>query len=173
MQAVNDPTTPTRQWIYGWCEQLSEIPGAPCQGEVFAQSDDYTGDPALCVSYSGGAYADFYGEAIPLQNVTFTDQVTVMELEGVHLIYANGAACEFTGLPMTFNINIFCEPNTEGDYNPVANLFDPCNPTVQLISKYGCPAMSVNQIMEYLAKFEAYFGIFFIAGGVILCFFGY
>jgi hypothetical protein len=45
----------TTQYIYSWCEQLSEIPGAPCQGEVFAQSNNYQG---ACVSMSGGAYSN-------------------------------------------------------------------------------------------------------------------
>lgn len=50
----------TTQWYYGWCQQLSTLQGAPCNGTVFAQSNELT----TCVSYSAGGYGDFNGESI-------------------------------------------------------------------------------------------------------------
>lgn len=52
-------------------------------------------------------------------------------------------------------------------------MVDPCAPVVQLVSKYGCSVLSVSELWAYLEKYSAYFGIFLIVGGVILCFLGH
>lgn len=90
-------------------------------------------------------------------------------MSGVKLSYHGGAVCQATSTPYSFNINIFCDPNTQLDYNPVADTTNPCAPVVQLISQYGCEVLSVSTLWGYIEAYEAYFGIFFIVGGVILC----
>jgi hypothetical protein len=92
-------------------------------------------------------------------------------LKGVKFTYGNGPQCN--GVASSFNINIYCDPGIEFDYNPVVNLSDPCAPSVQIVSQYGCPAMSVDRILNYLQKFEPYFGVLFILVGIVLCFFSY
>jgi hypothetical protein len=129
-----------------------------------------------CAAVSGGAYADFVGVDLPLQTVSFFDPANgvTADLSGAQLQYLNGPACASNPLKKTqFNINIFCDPNTLFDYNPIANVTDPCAPSVQVISKVGCPLISPDIIMEWLAGVEKFFGIFFIGGGIFLCFFGF
>jgi len=67
---------------------------------------------------------------------------------------------------------MFCDPNTPLDYNPIVDTVNPCEPVVQFISQLACPAMSVNQVFGYLQAYEAYFGIFLLVGGGLMCFFG-
>lgn len=53
-QAFNQGNT--TQFVFGICQQLSQIPTSPCTGAVFAEANNW--DPATCVAYSGGSYTD-------------------------------------------------------------------------------------------------------------------
>lgn len=171
MYAINQNNS--TQFVYSWCQQLNQIPASPCQGAVFAETYDYSGDPNTCVALSGGGYSDMIATEIASQSVNFADGTYAGSLGGVTLTYANGAACAYTGASSKFRINIFCDAATEFDYTPVADTTNPCEPVVQIISKYGCSVMSVSQLWGYIAAYEAYFGIFFLVGGFLLCFFGH
>lgn len=35
-------------WVYGWCQTLSEIPGAPCVGPYFTEYFATIDDPIVC-----------------------------------------------------------------------------------------------------------------------------
>jgi len=59
------------------------------------------------------------------------------------------------------------------DYNPIANLVNPCEPVVQFVSSLACPALTVSKIWGYLAPYTQYMGVFFVGAGVMLAFFGY
>jgi len=67
---------------------------------------------------------------IAAQTVNFADGTYAGELSGVTLTYANGASCAFSGAASKFHINIFCDANTDFDYNPIADTTNPCEPTV-------------------------------------------
>ena len=70
-------------------------------------------------------------------------------------------------------MNIFCDPSTALDYNPIADTTNPCEPTVTIISQFGCPPVTVSSIWTYIAQYSQYFGIFFLIGGFMLCFLGF
>ena len=92
--AINDLNT--TQYIYSWCQQLGQIPASPCQGPVFAQSNDYATE---CVNFSGGAYGDIAATEILAQDVNFFNGSFAGSLSGTTLKYSGGAACPATGNP--------------------------------------------------------------------------
>lgn len=59
------------------------------------------------------------------------------------------------------------------DFNPIADTSNPCEPTVQIISQFGCAPVTVSTLWGYIAQYSAYFGIFFLVGGFLLTFFGF
>ncbi len=67
---------------------------------------------------------------IAAQDVNFANSTFAGNLAGVTLTYANGASCSFSGAAQKFHINIFCDANTDFDYNPIADVSNPCEPTV-------------------------------------------
>ena len=87
-------------------------------------------------------------------------------LQGVSLKYDNGASCPSseTGAKYSFTINVYCEPDTEFDYIPIAN-GDECAPYVNVATKYGCSVLDVDEIWEYIGKYEDFFGVFAIIAG--------
>jgi hypothetical protein len=95
-------------------------------------------------------------------------------LQGVSLKYDNGATCPSSesGAKYSFTINVYCEPDTEFDYIPIAN-GDECAPYVNVATKYGCSVLDVDEIWEYIGKYEDFFGVFAIIAGFLLCFFGH
>jgi hypothetical protein len=137
---------------------------------VFAETNDYSGN---CVELSGGSYTDMVATEIAAQDVNFADGTYAGNLPGVTLTYQNGAACVYSSASTKLHINIFCDANTQFDYNPIADTTNPCEPVVTIISQYGCSVMSISKLWEYIAAYEAYFGIFFLIGGFLLCFFGH
>lgn len=171
MYAINQANS--TQFVYSWCQQLSEIPASPCQDQVFAETNDYSGSTTACSALSGGGYTDMVATEIAAQDVNFADGSYAGSLPGVTLTYKGGAACAFTGASTSFHINIFCDANIDFDYNPIADTTNPCEPVVTIISKYGCSVMSISQLWGYIEAWSAYFGIFFLVGGFLLCFFGH
>lgn len=153
---------------------MNEFTKAPCQVAKLAASYP-SSDSTTCTALAGGSYSDIQDYAIAPQTVTYSNgQTSATQLSGIKLSYLNGDACPTnTALKMSFNINIFCDELTDLDYNPVADINDSCAPFVQLVTKYGCPLFTKDQIWAYIDKFTAYFGVFFIGGGIVLCFFGY
>lgn len=72
-------------------------------------------------------------------------------------------------------LDVYCDANaTFGDVGYFSGYVQgtDCAPYVEIISPYGCAALSVNEIWTFLAQYEYYFGAFFIVIGFLLCFFG-
>ena len=67
---------------------------------------------------------------IAAQDVNFANGNFAGNLPGVTLTYANGENCLYSGAAQKFHINIFCDANTEFDYNPIADASNACEPTV-------------------------------------------
>jgi len=89
------------------------------------------------------------------------------------LTYSGGAVCPATGAARSFVVNVLCDKNVDGDYLPVATPNpDNCDQSVNVVSRFGCSILDVNQIWEFLAEYEYYFGAFFIVAGAMLCFVG-
>ena len=98
---------------------------------------------------------------------------TTANLDGIQLKYNHGASCPSTGEDYSFSINVYCDKNIEDvNYNGIA-YGDPCSPYINVISKYGCPTLSVSELWQYIAEYEQYFGVFAIIAGFLLCFFGH
>lgn len=91
--------------------------------------------------------------------------------QGVALTYSNGAVCPASGEKYKFTVNVFCNATLDGDFNLTAS-GDVCAPYVSITSKYGCSVFDTNVIWEFLGDYEEFWGVFFIIGGVVLCFLG-
>jgi hypothetical protein len=94
-------------------------------------------------------------------------------MTGVALTYKGGATCATNpSASNSFTINIYCDKNVQGDYDPKASMTDPCNPSVNLVSEYGCSVLDTSTLWEYLDQYSAYFGAVLIVAGVLLNFLG-
>jgi hypothetical protein len=83
----------------------------------------------------------------------------VGNLTGTTLTYNGGQPCPLSGSQMQFHINVFCDETVDFNYNPIADLTDPCQP--------------VSELWGYLDAYSAYFGIFFVIFGGLMCFVGW
>lgn len=104
--------------------------------------------------------------------MTYSDETTIKELNGVALTYSNGDVCPATGGKYSFTVNIYCDEDIETiDYTGL--VYGPeCAPFVNLISKQGCSVFDANVIWDFLADYEDFWGVFMILGGLILNFLG-
>lgn len=59
----------------------------------------------------------------------------------------------YSGASTKLHINIFCDANTQFNYNPIADTTNPCEPVVTIISQYGCSVMSISKLWEYIAAY--------------------
>jgi len=165
-----DSSDPTQFYYFNWCEYLSELDDATCSGHYYAAGK--SADEEGCVAYSGDSPRDDISAKKISGNVEYANKTT-SDLDGIALKYNHGAKCPSTGEDYSFTINVYCDANIDdADFNGRA-YGDACSPYINVISKYGCPTLSVSELWNYIAKYEDYFGVFAIVAGIMLCFFGH
>ena len=140
-------------YYWNWCEHLSEIENSPCKGNYYA-AGKLTDDTA-CTAYSGGSpTADIQDELINGKISYANGTVTENAYDGVKLTYSNGAPCpnaagDSSETTYSFSLNMYCDPEMEFDFEPVA-MGDACAPYVSFRSKYACPVLSVSELWGYI-----------------------
>lgn len=88
------------------------------------------------------------------------------------MTYTNGYVCDQdTGERYSFGIHVYCDKQTQIDYNPTAH-GSICSPYVQVVSQYGCDVLQVNAIWEIIEKYESLWGAVLIIIGIPFCFLG-
>lgn len=95
-------------------------------------------------------------------------------LDGVALVYSDGAPCGDNQEPASFRINMYCDETyalTEFAYGIQAH-GDVCNPQVDVISYAGCSVLSISSLWEYLEQYSDYFGAAMILAGALLVLWG-
>jgi len=129
---------------FQFCQVLSDVTDANCPGDYYASKLDANSE---CSGMSGDSIDNINAELITREQEDGSSQ------SGVQLTYSNGPACPATGDPSTFTVNVYCNPDVEVEWDfsvGLQALGSSCTPYVNMSSKYGCEAVSINALWDIL-----------------------
>lgn len=170
--------TDSYQYQFGFCQLMSDADNATCATDAFAIGSAFDATqpiadqpPSDCFPYSGSSKNDILAETISRTDADGEVQ------SGVSLTYSGGNACISTGQPTTFTIKAWCDSSispTDTEYTGQITNNDPCHPEIELVSSIGgCDLLTNSPIWVYLEAAEPYLGWAALAGGFIICFYGF